>query len=256
MYSSQQPEIKYRKDYQPSQYLIKQTQLKFQLFDDYTLVDSTLSIERNPLDPKSQLEPLVLNGVELELLSTSIDGQTIGDSAYHLDKDSLTISQVSDKFSLHTQVKIYPQKNTSLEGLYTSTGKFCTQCEAEGFRKITYYLDRPDIMSEFHVRIEGDKQAYPLLLSNGNPVEAGDLDEQRHFAQWHDPFLKPCYLFALVAGDLDCLEDNFTTMNNRNVKLQLFVDKGKLDQCQFAMDSLKNAMRWDEEKFGLEYDLK
>jgi aminopeptidase N len=260
MYSAQEPQVKYRKDYQPSQFLIKHTQLTFKLFDDHALVDAKLSIERNPVDPRAELEPLVLDGVELELIKIAIDEKEIDDTTYHLEKEHLTISQVSEKFVLDTQVKIYPQKNTSLEGLYTSSGKFCTQCEAEGFRKITYYLDRPDIMSEFYVRIEGDKNQYPLLLSNGNPTQSGDLEpvnqnEQRHFAEWHDPFVKPSYLFALVAGDLDCLEDTFTTMSNREIKLQLFVDKGKLDQCDFAMDSLKRSMRWDEETFGLEYDL-
>ena len=253
--SAQTPQVKYRKDYQPSQYLIKHTALKFQLFDSHTLVASELSIERNPIDPRENLAPLRLDGVELSLESIAVDGELLENEDYQIDDESLILKKVTDKFVLSTVVKIYPQNNKSLEGLYTSGGKFCTQCEAEGFRKITYYLDMPEIMSEFNVRVEGDKTAYPLLLSNGNPVNRGELDDNRHFVEWHDPFPKPSYLFALVAGDLDCLEDTFTTMSGREVKLELYVDKGKLDQCRFAMDSLIASMKWDEEKFGREYDL-
>lgn len=255
MNSPATPVVHYRKDYQPSQYLIKQTSLRFQLFEDYTYVYAELQISRNPLDQNQQLKPLVLNGVELELQELLIDDQVVDQSDYQISDEYLTINQVSENFTLRTKVKIFPQNNTSLEGLYTSAGKFCTQCEAEGFRKITYYLDCPEIMSEFYVRVEGEKSAYPLLLSNGNPVKQGDLESGRHYAEWHDPFPKPCYLFALVAGDLDCLEDSYVTMSGREVKLQLFVDKGKLDQCRFAMDSLIHSMRWDEQEFGREYDL-
>ncbi len=255
MYLTDKPIIKYRKDYRPSQYLIKKTQLKFELFNEYVLVYSELNIERNPLDQHPSLLPLVLDGVELELIDIAVDGEALSQDDFVLDKEYLTLHKVSQKFLLTTKVKIYPSKNTSLQGLYLSNGKFCTQCEAEGFRKITYYLDRPEVMSEFFVSIEGDKAAYPLLLSNGNPIESGELDNNRHFTRWHDPFPKPSYLFALVAGDLDCLEDSFSTMSGRKVKLELFVDKGKLNQCRFAMDSLINSMRWDEEKFGREYDL-
>ncbi len=255
MYSSNKPVTKYRKDYQPSQYLIKNTHLVFQLHDDYTLVTTELEIVRNPLDKRPALQPLVLDGVELELQEILVDGQPVPEESYEVNRESLTLHKVSDSFILKTVIKNFPNKNTSLEGLYTSAGKFCTQCEAEGFRKITYYLDRPEIMSEFKVRVEAEEEKYPLLLSNGNPMNKGKLDNKRHFVEWHDPFPKPCYLFALVAGDLDCLEDEFTTMSGRKVKLELFVDKGKLDQCQFAMDSLKASMRWDEEKFGREYDL-
>ena len=253
--SAQTPEVKYRKDYQPSQYIIKQTDLLFELFESHTFVTSELKIERNPLDPRENLEPLVLDGVELTLQDIQIDGIVLDKDDYTVDGDHLTISKVSEHFLLKTKVKIFPQENKSLEGLYTSGGKFCTQCEAEGFRKITYYLDRPEIMSEFKVRVEGDKSAYPLLLSNGNPVARGELEDNRHFVEWHDPFPKPSYLFALVAGDLDCLEDTFTTISGREVKLELYVDKGKLDQCRFAMDSLIGSMKWDEQEFGREYDL-
>ncbi|MET1256019.1 aminopeptidase N [Aliikangiella maris] len=256
MSSSTKPVVKFRKNYKPSPYLIKNTELIFQLFEDHVLVSASLNIESNPKSAESvNLPPMELDGVALELLEISIDDKELSDSDYQLKQDLLIIQPTTAQFNLQTLCKIYPQKNTSLEGLYTSGGKFCTQCEAEGFRKITYYLDRPEIMSAFSVRIEGDQQKYPLLLSNGNPASRGDLTDGRHFVEWHDPFPKPCYLFALVAGDLDCLEDEFTTMNGRKVKLELFVDKGKLDQCQFAMDSLKASMRWDEEKFGREYDL-
>lgn len=255
MYSDSKPVVKYRKDYLPSQYIIKNTKLKFQLFETHTIVTSDLTIERNPLDNGQKLDPLVLNGVELELKQIAIDGSELTDDDYEVSTEQLTIYKTSDQFTLNTVVQIYPQKNTSLEGLYTSNNKFCTQCEAEGFRKITYYLDRPDIMSEFEVRIEGDKHQYPQLLSNGNPTQTGDLENSRHFVEWHDPFPKPSYLFALVAGNLDCLKDSFTTMSGREVKLELYVDKGKLDQCDFAMQSLIESMKWDEEKFAREYDL-
>jgi len=246
---------KYRKDYRVSQFLIKQTRLDFQLYSDHVIVESELSFYRNAKDQQEQLQPLELNGVEIELLELQINGQKINSEEYLAHDKGLTIYKVSDKFELKTKVKIYPQKNTSLEGLYTSNQKFCSQCESEGFRKITYFLDRPDVMSEFFVRVEADKGQYPLLLSNGNPINQGELVKGRHFVDWHDPFPKPSYLFALVAGDLDCLEDNFTTCSGRNILLQIFVDKGKLDQCGFAMQSLINAMKWDEEKFGREYDL-
>jgi len=255
MYLTDKPAVKYRKDYQPSQYLIKKTRLKFDLFNDHVVVSAALNIERNPLDQHSSLLPLVLDGIELELLEIAVNGEDLIEDDFVLDKEYLTLHKVSQQFLLTTKVKIYPNKNTSLQGLYLSNGKFCTQCEAEGFRKITYYLDRPEVMSEFFVTVEGNKTDFPLLLSNGNPVESGQLENNRHFANWHDPFPKPSYLFALVAGDLDCLEDNFKTMSGRPVNLKLFVDKGKLDQCRFAMDSLIKSMRWDEDEFGREYDL-
>lgn len=247
--------VKYRKDYQPSHYLIKQTDLTFQLFETHTQVICELELFINPLFKNDQLPPLVLNGVELDLKAIYLNDNLLNSKDYSVDTEYLTLTKTSQQFILKTVVHIQPQRNTSLEGLYTSGGKFCTQCEAEGFRKITYYLDRPDVMSEFKVRIEADKKAYPLLLSNGNSIANGSLDDGRHFSQWHDPFPKSSYLFALVAGDLDCLEDSFTTMTGRLISLKLYVDKGKLDQCEFAMQSLKESMRWDEEKFGREYDL-
>ena len=249
------PLVKYRKDYRPSDYLITKTQLNFQLFENYVLVTSELNITRNPIYSNQPLANLCLDGVQLELKSIKIDNELLTEDDYEIAVEQLILKKVSNSFVLTTEVKIYPANNTSLEGLYLSNGKFCTQCEAEGFRKITYYLDRPEIMSEFFVSIEADQSDYPLLLSNGNPTDGKVLDNNRHVACWHDPFPKPSYLFALVAGDLDCLQDNFTTMSNRQVSLKLFVDKGKLDQCRFAMDSLIEAMKWDEQRFGREYDL-
>ena len=255
MYSNDNPLVKYRKDYQASQFLISQTDLEFSLYDDHVIVQAELDFYRNPIDENPELLPIELDGIELTLIDILVDDKSLSPADYKVGESGLTILEPKERFRLTTRVKIYPQNNTSLEGLYTSNGKFCTQCEAEGFRKITYYLDRPEVMSEFFVRIEGDLKKYPLLLSNGNPTERGKVGEDRHYVSWHDPFKKPSYLFALVAGDLDCLESEFTTMNDRKIKLQLFVDKGKLDQCQFAMNSLVRSMRWDEGVFGREYDL-
>ncbi len=246
--------IKYRRDYQVSNFLIEQVALKFELFDGYALVSSSLNIVRNPAS-NSGNKDLTLDGVDLELLTIQVDGLLLSEQAYAVEKDSLTIFDCADKFELFTQVKIYPEKNTSLEGLYQSSGKYCTQCEAEGFRKITYFLDRPDVMATYQVRIEADKTLFPTLLSNGNKVDGGQLGNNRHFAVWQDPFKKPSYLFALCAGDYDLLEDCFTTQSGRKVSLQIFVDKGKLAQCPHAMESLKKSMQWDEDVFGLEYDL-
>jgi len=254
MYSNDKPVIKYREDYKPNDFLIKKTYLDFKLYDDYVLVHAKLEIEQNPL-VKNHSSFLILDGEEIELIELKVDQVDLNESEFELKKDRLKIHKVSQKFWLSTVVKIYPNKNTSLEGLYLSNGKFCTQCEAEGFRKITYYLDRPDNMSEFFVSIEADKSAYPSLLSNGNLISTEDIEGNRHIAHWHDPFPKPSYLFALVAGDYDCLNDQFITMSGKQVELKLFVDKGKLEQCRFAMDSLIKSMRWDEENFGREYDL-
>jgi aminopeptidase N len=254
MYSNEQPTIKYRRDYQPSHYLIKKTYLDFELFEEYVLVHSRLVIETNPAS-KTTNSDLALNGVELELLSLKIDDQPLSDVDYQLSSDRLTLKPNKSNFVLSASVKIYPNKNTSLEGLYLSNGKFCTQCEAEGFRKITYYIDRPDIMSEFFVSITADKDTYPFLLSNGNLTDSQVLENGKHKNNWHDPFPKPSYLFALVAGNYDRLKDQYITASGRKVELELFVELGKLDQCRFAMDSLINAMKWDEEKYGREYDL-
>ncbi|MBV1908504.1 MAG: aminopeptidase N [Kangiellaceae bacterium] len=255
MHLKSKPQIKYRKDYLPSQYVITTTRLDFELHSGYVIVHSSLSVSLNPLCSETELKPMVLNGVELELQQLTINNKELSQQDFKLEPEQLTIFKVSPSFTIETMVKIFPNKNTSLEGLYLSNGKFCTQCEAEGFRKITYYLDKPEVMAEFFVSIEADKKNFPSLLSNGNLIEKIDIANGRHRVKWHDPFPKPSYLFALVAGDFDCLDDQFTTMSGKSVELKLFVDKGKLNQCQFAMESLINSMKWDEQEFGREYDL-
>jgi aminopeptidase N len=198
---------------------------------------------------------LVLVGQQLELLAIAIDGSRLTDNEYVLENDSLTIHNVSNSFELVISTRTEPQNNTELEGLYKSGGMFCTQCEAEGFRRITYYLDRPDVMSIFTTEIIAEKSKYPILLSNGNAEAHRDLEGGRHSVSWHDPHRKPCYLFALVAGDLMVKEDSFTTMNGRKVELKIFVEPQNIDKTDYAMDALKRSMTWDEEKYGREYDL-
>ena len=247
-----QPGTIYLRDYQPPAYLINRTELLFQLHEDYTLVTSRLYMLRTGEVSGSSLH---LHGQQLELLSVAIDGVELEQGEYSSDADSLFIEDVPDQFVLSSKTRILPQENTSLEGLYKSRTMFCTQCEAEGFRKITYYLDRPDVMSVFTVTVEADQQSYPVLLSNGNLVEQRQLDNGRHSATWHDPFPKPAYLFALVAGDLVHLEDSFRTCSQRDVTLRIYVEPKDLDKCHHAMLSLKNSMLWDEEVYGREYDL-
>lgn len=248
------PKTSYLKDYTPPDYLIETVDLRFDLQVEETIVQSRLQVVRNPLRDAHHT-PLVLNGRELVLRSLTLGGETLAPERYQVEEEQLTIYQVPERFTLEVETQIRPHENTSLEGLYQSQGNFCTQCEAEGFRKITYFLDRPDILARYTTTIIADRQRYPVLLSNGNPIARGLTPEQRHWVTWQDPFPKPCYLFALVAGDLACVEDQFTTCSGRMVKLQLFVERHNLDKCDHAMQSLKKAMRWDEEVFGLEYDL-
>jgi aminopeptidase N len=251
---TEQPKMIYLKDYQAPDYLIDETHLTFELHDDHTLVHAQLVMRRNPaLD--GTLPPLVLDGQLLELLSVSLGDQALGADEYQLSEHHLSVQPKSASFTLDTSVRIHPETNTALEGLYKSSGMFCTQCEAEGFRKITYYLDRPDVMSRFTTTLSADKLAYPILLSNGNPVASGPEGDDRHWATWEDPFMKPAYLFALVAGDLWCVEDTFTTMSEREVTLRIYVEPENIDKCQHAMTSLKKSMRWDEQAYGREYDL-
>ncbi|MBX9755649.1 MAG: aminopeptidase N, partial [Pseudomonadaceae bacterium] len=201
------------------------------------------------------LPAMVLDGQQLELLSLAMDDQELQAGDYQLTDSHLTLQPTAASFTLNSSVRIHPETNTALEGLYKSSGMFCTQCEAEGFRKITYYLDRPDVMSRFTTSLSASKQDYPVLLSNGNPIASGSEEGGRHWATWQDPFMKPAYLFALVAGDLWCIEDTFTTMSAREVTLRIYVEPENIDKCQHAMDSLKKSMRWDEEVYGREYDL-
>ncbi len=240
-------------DYKTPAYLIEQVELNFDLYDSATLVSSILQLALNP-DRNGVPEPLILVGEQLKLEEIMVDGTSLNSNEYIQDEESLHVFSVPQKFTLAIKVQIDPLNNTALEGLYHTSGNFCTQCEAEGFRKITYYLDRPDVLAQFQVRIEADEN-YPILLSNGNLLEQGKLDSGRHYAVWEDPFPKPSYLFALVAGDLVCLEDYFTTKSGREVLLQIYVEERNRNYCDHAMVSLKKSMQWDEETFNLEYDL-
>jgi aminopeptidase N len=251
------PQTVYLKDYTAPEYLIDSVELNFTLDDENTQVISRLTMRRNPAS-RSAGKSLTLAGENLKLLRVNLnDGDDLTMADYQQTADELIINQVpQDKsFVLTIENQINPQANTALEGLYLSNGMLCTQCEAEGFRKITYYLDRPDVMARFTTTIIADKSRYPVLLSNGNKVGYGELSENRHWVTWEDPFAKPCYLFALVAGQLHCVEGRFTTQSGRNISLQVFVEPHDLDKCNHALQSLKNAMRWDEEVYGREYDL-
>jgi aminopeptidase N len=237
-------------DYTPPDFLIDEVALDFSLEPSATRVKARLAIRRNGDHDR----PLRLNGERLKPISVAVDGRVLAAAGHTIDDEWLTVSGAPDAFTLETEVEIDPAGNTALEGLYVSAGRFCTQCEAEGFRKITWFADRPDVLARYTVRVEASR-AYPRLLSNGNLIEAGETADGRHFAVWRDPFPKPCYLFALVAGELDVLEDSFTTMTGRDVALRIYVDPGLAPRAVYAMDSLKRAMRWDETAFGREYDL-
>ncbi|WP_225773600.1 aminopeptidase N [Pseudomonas sp. Marseille-Q5115] len=251
---TEQPKTIYLKDYKAPDYLIDETHLTFELHEDHTLVHAQLVMRRNP-EAGEGLPPLVLDGQELELLSLKLDDRELSAADYHIDDTHLTLQPSAASFTVDSSVRIHPETNTALEGLYKSGKMFCTQCEAEGFRKITWYLDRPDVMSRFTTSLSADKQRYPILLSNGNPVASGEDEDGRHWATWEDPFKKPAYLFALVAGDLWCIEDTFTRATKGDVTLRIYVEPENIDKCQHAMNSLKKSMRWDEEVYGREYDL-
>ncbi|HHZ10180.1 MAG TPA: aminopeptidase N, partial [Rhizobiales bacterium] len=242
-------------DYRPSDYLIPETRLHFDLSPDRTTVVADLLVERRANVAAGT--PLVLQGDGLILKRLAIDARPVESGACTHTPDRLTIDRppAEPRFRLTIETEIAPAANLALMGLYRSGGVYCTQCEAEGFRRITYFLDRPDVLSVYTVRIEADRAEAPLLLSNGNPREAGALPGGRHFRVWHDPFPKPSYLFALVAGDLGCLKDRFVTASGRPVELGIYVEHGKEERAAYAMDALKRSMRWDEEVFGREYDL-
>lgn len=245
----------YLQDYQVPPFLIETVNLEFELEEDVTKVKSQLKIIRNPAANSSASHDLVLNGSSLTLKSISLNGKTLDALQYRVTEDALTIYAVPEHFALEITTWIKPQENTELNGLYKSSGNFCTQCEAEGFRRITYFLDRPDVMAQYSTTIIADEKRYPVLLSNGNLIASGKFENGKHWAKWEDPFKKPSYLFALVAGDLECIEDFFVTQSGRRVALKIFVEKGNRDKCAHAMQAVKKAMRWDEEKFGREYDL-
>ena len=242
------------KDYSPPEFLIDTVILDVTLGEEATIVDARLQMRRNAKADNPNAA-LILDGEYLETLRVAIDGNTLDDSAFSLTENTLQITDLPDSFIVETSVSIHPETNTALEGLYKSGTIFCTQCEAQGFRRITWYLDRPDVLARFKTRITAEKAKYPVLLSNGNCIKNEERADGAHSATWEDPYPKPCYLFALVAGDLGCLEETFQTASNRDVKLQIFVEHGKEARARHAMDSLINAMKWDEKKFGLEYDL-
>ncbi|MCB1801899.1 MAG: aminopeptidase N [Gammaproteobacteria bacterium] len=239
-------------DYQPPAYLVDSVDLDFDLREQGTRVVSRLALRRNPEGNGGDLR---LDGESLQPVWVRLDGVELDASRYHIDAESLTLTDPPEAFVLESEVIIAPESNTALEGLYRSGGMFCTQCEPEGFRKITWFVDRPDVMARFRVRLEADLSAFPVLLSNGNPLESGELAAGRHYAVWDDPIPKPCYLFALVAGDLLHVEDHYRTIEGRDIQLRIYVEPENIDKCEHAMRSLVNAMRWDEEKYGRAYDL-
>ncbi len=243
----------YLKDYKPSSHLIDQVELFVDLHEDHALVRSRLHLRRNPASTGGP--DLELVGESLVLEQLSIDGVIQDAGAYELCDTSLKLPALPEACVVETISKIEPQKNTALSGLYRSKGLFCTQCEAEGFRRITWYLDRPDVLARFKVAIEADSERYPVLLANGNPVDSGEAREARHYAVWEDPFPKPAYLFAMVAGNLKHIRDTFTTQSGRTVDLRIYTDPHNVHKCDFAMESLKKSMAWDEQRFGREYDL-
>ena len=248
------PQITRLEDYAPPAFLIDTIDLEVELFEDHARVRSRLAILRNP-SAKDPGAPLVLDAEELEFESAALDGRKLAAGDYALDEAHLTIAKPPARFVLETACRIRPRQNTTLMGLYAAESGFFTQCEAEGFRRISYFVDRPDVMAKYTVTIHADLEKYPVLLSNGNLVASGSEAAGRHWARWRDPFPKPCYLFAMVAAKLDKLEDRFVTRSGRQVHLAVYVDPGKLDQCGFAMQALKRAMKWDEDRFGLEVDL-
>ena len=264
MMRNAQARTTYLKDYRPPAFTIETTDLVFDLYENETLVVAKLLFKRNEESPESETDTLVLHGRHMELKKLFVHGKRLKSNQFLMDDDTLTIPELSffvggptQQFTMEIHTRLEPQNNTALEGLYKSRKMFCTQCEAEGFRRITYYLDRPDVMSTFTTTIKADRDKYPVLLSNGNNIASGTVekDASRHWVTWEDPFKKPAYLFALVAGDLRSLDDSFTTCNGRDIKLQIFVEQKEIDKCDHAMLSLKNAMRWDEETYGREYDL-
>lgn len=243
----------YLKDYQPPHFLVQSIDLHVELHEDKAIVHSLINIVRN--EKNESPEPLVLHGESLTLLSIRLNDKPLSKDEYEQTSHALIIKSVPKTFSLEVVTETLPQKNTTLSGLYRSGNMFCTQCEAEGFRRITYYLDRPDVMALFTTTIVADKTKYPILLSNGNNIEAGELSNNRHFVKWQDPFKKPSYLFALVAGDLVKIKDTYTTQSGKKVALEIYVEAQNKDKTDYAMQALKNSMKWDEQTYGREYDL-
>ncbi len=238
-------------DYKPSAFAVDGIQLTFKLHSDLVEVTATSQMKKVGKTASLTLD----GGPHMRLLSVSVNGVALSGNEYTLTDPSLVLHDVPDEFALTIVTELKPKENTRLEGLYYSGGNFCTQCEAEGFRHITYFLDRPDVLTTYDVRIEADKANFPVLLANGNPGNSGDMGDGRHFSEWHDPHPKPCYLFAMVAGDLACLNDEFTTQSGKHVDLNIYSAEDDIAKCDYAMGSLKRSMKWDEDVFGLEYDL-
>jgi aminopeptidase N len=252
--AGEKPQVVYRADYRPPDYRIDHADLRFDLAEDATRVTARLAVRRNEA-LEGDVPPLVLDGEALELHAIAIDGRALSPAEYQVHDDRLVVERPPARFELETEVGIHPEQNTQLSGLYASSGMFCTQCEAHGFRRITYFIDRPDVMARYRVRIDAERQRFPVLLSNGNRVLQEDLAAGRHSVLWEDPVPKPSYLFALVAGDLRCHAGRFTTRSGRDVRLEIWVEPRNIDRCEHALRSLVKAMRWDEERFGLEYEL-
>lgn len=251
--SADEHKTTYLSDYKQTDYSLATTELDVLFQPNEMDIKAKLHFTRR--DGVDALAPLELHGEHIELISVAINGDALSADQYQVTDKQLSIKNVPQEFDLETVVRVKPESNKALEGLYRSSGVWCTQCEAEGFRRITYSYDRPDVMSVYTVRMEANKADAPVLLSNGNPIESGDLDGDRHYAVWHDPHPKPSYLFAMVAGDLAHIADKFTTRSGREVDLAIYVEHGKAHQCDWAMDSLKRSMKWDEDRFGCEYDL-
>jgi aminopeptidase N len=249
-----QPKAIYLKDYAPPAFRVDSVALDIDIRDDHAIVKAKLAVRRNP-DSKDRRAPLVLDGDELELLAASLNQKRLGSGEYEVNPEKLSIPNVPDAFTLDTVTRIVPQRNTKLEGLYATRHGFVTQCEAQGFRRITWFLDRPDVMARYTATIHADKAKYPVLLSNGNLLEEGDEGDGRHWARFDDPFPKPSYLFAMVAAKLEVIQDEFVSKSGQKKQLFIYVEPGKLDQAGWSMDCLKRSMRWDERRFGLELDL-
>ena len=254
MKNNTSPKAIQRSEYKQPSYWLDTVELRFDLGEQVTRVRSMLALRRNQ-SLQTAVHSLFLDGEDLRLISIIKDGEKLDHSQYTLLDNGLQLHGLADTCVLEIETEIEPQNNTRLEGLYKSSGNFCTQCEAQGFRRITYFPDRPDVMASFSVKIVADKEKYPVLLSNGNLIKHGDAGDGRHWVRWEDPFPKPSYLFALVAGDLACVSDSFVTHSGRVVDLKIYVEQHNKDKCDWAMASLKKSMRWDEERFGLEYDL-
>ena len=248
-----QPDIKYLKEYKLPPYFVDTIDIHVELYEKYSEITSFMKIRRNKNSDAQN--NLILDGKEMRLISIFADDALLMPSEFQVTDEYLMIKKVPNLFTLEIKVRVKPQNNIALEGLYKSGSMFCTQCEAEGFRKITYFPDRPDIMSKYTCTIVADKERYPVLLSNGNPIGKGLLENNRHWVKWEDPFKKPCYLFALVAGDLACIKDSFTTASNRKVAICFYVERVNANRCNHAIQSLKKAMKWDEDIYARQYDL-